>query len=139
MSDPISGSVVLLKVSDGQGGWLDIGSQTGVKFSEKNAGVKFKSKASHAATMGGGEYSCTASLDALFVPNDAGLQALKDAIRNGTLVTVEREVEGDPIETGQFLVTGNDEDFKDEAPATVSVSLTMSGTWTLVAAKSDAD
>ncbi len=133
MAGEISGTAVLLQVKDAQGNWVEIGSQTDVKFDEKNAGVKFKSKASFAPTYQGGEYSCTATLGALYVPNDAALALLKAAVRNGTLVNVQRIMSGDAVETADALVSGSSEDFKDDAPATVSVSLMISGVWAAAA------
>jgi hypothetical protein len=131
MAGEISGTDVLLLAKTGSGPdvYTVIGSQNGVKFDEKNAGVKIKSKLSHAATYLGGEYSCTATLDTLYVPSDVALVLLKAAVRAGTLVTVQRKESGAVIEHADALVSGNAEDFKDEAPATVSVSLTVSGVW----------
>ena len=70
------------------------------------------------------------TLDHLYVPDDAGYLALKAAARNGTKILVAKQVEEVTTETANAIVTSVSERDPDQAPSTISVSLTIDGEWT---------
>ena len=76
-----------------------------------------------------GRYGSTVSLDALYVPDDASYQALKAAKRNGELILVAEQEEGEVVEVASALITSISRGYPDQGPATISVSLTIDGDW----------
>ena len=120
----MNGSDVLLLV-DG----VPVGSQRGVTFEETTAEIDVSSKDSRATCVLGGRYGATVELDALYVPNDASYQALKTAMRAGTLIQVNRQEDGAILESADALVTSISETAPDQEGATISVSLRIDGEW----------
>lgn len=106
-----------------------IGSQRNVTFNETTAEVDTSSKDQREMTVIAGRYAATVELDALYVPDDNGYERLKAAMRNGSLITVIREEEGQVLESAGALVTSLSEAAPDQDAATVSVSLRISGAW----------
>lgn len=109
-----------------------VGSQRDVTFDEATEEIDVSSKDGRAKRVLPGRYSASLSLDALYVPTNADYQALKDAMRNGDLILVAREEDGVTTETADALITALSEAFPDQGEATISVSLTIDGTWTEV-------
>ena len=128
----LNGSSVLLKVqtSSGPNVYTVIGSQTGVKFTEKNQAIDVSTKAQPQKQYIYGEYEASITLDHLYVPNDTGYAALKAANRNQTTIVVERNESGSDLEYATALVTQLDADAKKAAPTTLSVTLQITGVWT---------
>lgn len=110
-----------------------VGSQRDGSIEESDAGIDFSSKDSRAQAVGVGRYSSTISFDALYVSTDTAYQAIKDALRNGTLILIARQESGTVIETVNARVDSISGDFPDQGEATISVALTASGFWTEVA------
>lgn len=107
-----------------------VGSQRDVTFEESTEEIDVSSKASRAKRVIAGRYSASVSLDALYVPSDTAYQALKTALRDGTLVTVLRQEDGVALEHAEALVTKISEKTPDQGEAVVSVDLTIDGEWT---------
>jgi TP901-1 family phage major tail protein len=129
----MSGSDVLLLVNTGSIGspiYTAVGSQTGVKRTETTGAIDITSKNSRARRVLPGEYGSSLSLDALYVPDDASFQALKDAMRNGDLIKVRISDDGVELEEAAALITSMAEDYPDKAAATIAVALTIDGEWT---------
>jgi len=128
----MNGTDVLLLVNTGTPSapsYEVVGSQRDVTFEEATEEIDVSSKDSRAKRVLPGRYSSSLSLDALYVPTNADYQALKDAMRNGTLILVAREEDGVTTETADALITGLSEAFPDQGEATISVSLTIDGFW----------
>ena len=106
-----------------------VGSQRGVSFEETTAEIDMSSKDSRATRVIAGRYKASLSLDGLYVPDDASYQALKTAMRNGTLVTINREEENVILESAEALVTSMSEEGPDQDGATISIDLTVDGEW----------
>lgn len=106
-----------------------IGSQRGVTFEETTAEIDVSSKDSRAMRVVGGRYGATVSLDALYVPDDNGYERLQAAMRNGSLITVIREEEGDVLESAAALVTKLSGEAPDQDAATISATLRIDGEW----------
>lgn len=120
----MNGADVLLLV-DG----VAVGSQRGVKFDESTAETDVSSKDSRATRVIAGRYKANVTLDALYVPDDASYQALKTAMRDGTLIQINRQEENTILESANALVTSISEDGPDQDAATISISLTIDGEW----------
>lgn len=106
-----------------------VGSQRDVTFEESTDEIDVSSKDSRAKRVIAGRYSSSVSLESLYVPDDIAYQSLKDAMRNGTLVTVLRQEDEVALEHAQALVTKISEKAPDQGEATVSIDLTIDGEW----------
>lgn len=106
-----------------------VGSQRGVTFKESNEEIDFSSKDSRAFEGAPGRYKATVSFDALYVPTDAAYQSLKDAMRDGTFVTLVRNESGADLEEAEAFVTSLSEEGPDQGEATVTCDMTITGEW----------
>ena len=131
----MNGTDLLILVNTGTPGvpaYSVVGSQRDATLDEATATIDGSSKDSRAQRVLPGRYSGTLSLDALYVPNDAAYQALRNANRDGELILVAREENGVVTETVSAKIDTMSEKFPDQAEATISVSLTIDGFWTEV-------
>jgi len=129
----MNGSDVLLLVNTGTAAvptYEAVGSQRDVTFDEATEEIDVSSKDSRAKRVLAGRYSATLSLDALYVWEDDGYRALRDAMRDGELILVAREDDSTTIETASALITSMSESFPDQGEGTISISLTIDGFWT---------
>lgn len=131
----MNGTDILLYVNTGTEAapaYTVVGSQRDVTFDETNEEIDYSSKDGRAFRGGPGRYKATVSLDALYVPDDAAYLALKDALRDGTMILIERlEVDG-VDEIADAFVTSLSEAGPDQGEATVSCGMTIDGEWTAV-------
>ena len=131
----MNGTDVLLLVNTGTElvpSYEAVGSQRDVSFEETTEEIDVSSKDSRAKRVLPGRYGATISLDALYVPSDSAYGKLKNAMRNGTLIMVAKEVDDVTIETASALITSMSEADPDQAESTISISLTLDGEWTVV-------
>ena len=131
----MNGTDVLLLVNTGTElvpSYEAVGSQRDVSFEETTEEIDVSSKDSRAKRVLPGRYGATISLDALYVPTDSAYGKLKNAMRNGTLIMVAKEVDDVTIETASALITSMSEADPDQAESTISISLTLDGEWTVV-------
>lgn len=124
-----NGTDVLLKLEVSPGVFQILGSQRGVTFGETTAPIDMSSKNSRNYKGKPGRYSSTASLQHLYVPNASGYDALKAAMRDGTLIRVERTEFGTDLEEADAIVTNLSGDFPDQEAAVISVDLQITGAW----------
>jgi predicted secreted protein len=110
-----------------------VGSQRDVTFDEATEEIDVSSKDGRAKRVLPGRYSASLSLDALYVPTRDDYLALRDAMRDGELILIAREMDGTTTETADALVTSLSEAFPDQGEATISVALTVDGEWVEVA------
>jgi hypothetical protein len=111
--------------------YVVVGSQTDVKFDEKNATIDLSNKQSgRFKEWIPGRWEGTVTLDHLYVPQEQGFLALRNASRNGTMIRVMRQEFGNQIEWSEGLVSQISEQYKDQAAATVQVVVNISGGWT---------
>lgn len=106
-----------------------VGSQRDVTFEETNEEIDMSSKDGRAKRVIAGRYGSSVSLDAVYVPSDAAYLLLKAAMRNGTLIQINRQEEGSILESADALVTSISEAGPDQDAATVSIDLTIDGDW----------
>jgi hypothetical protein len=109
-----------------------VGSQRDASIDEASATIDYSSKESRNQRVGHGRYSGSISLDALYVPNDAAYQALRNSLRNGTMILVAREEEDQVMETVLAKMDSLSETFPDQGEATVSMSMTIDDQWEVV-------
>ena len=130
--DGLSGSDVLLYVNTGTEEspvYAAVGSQRSVTFRETTAEIDMSSKDSRSMRVKAGRYGATASLGALYVPDDAAYLALKEAHRAGDLILI-RKLESDvEVEEASALITSMQDDNPDVAPAVIAVELRIDGDW----------
>jgi len=131
----MNGTDVLLLVNTGTElvpSYEAVGSQRDVSFEETTEEIDVSSKDSRAKRVLPGRYGASITLDALYVPTGTAFKALQDAMRDGELILVAKEVDNVTIETASALITSMSEAMPDQAEATISISLTIDGTWTVV-------
>lgn len=109
-----------------------VGSQREATIEETTETIDVSSKTSRAQRVLPGRYAATISLDALYVPDDASYLALQTANRDGDLILVAKQFQGSVTETATAKVDSISEAYPDQGEATVSVALTLDGTWTAV-------
>ena len=109
-----------------------VGCQRDASIDEASATIDVSCKDSRAQRVLPGRYSGTISIDALYVPDDAAYQALKNANRDGTLILIAREENGVVTETVPAKIDSIGGKFPDQAEAAISISLTIDGFWTEV-------
>jgi len=106
-----------------------VGCQRDVTFEETTDEIDVSCKNSRAKRVLAGRYSSSISLDALYIPTDAAYQALKDAMRSGTLIKVVRQELGVAFEEATALVTSLSEAGPDQNEATAAIAMTIDGEW----------
>ena len=124
----MNGADVLLWVET-DAGYVVVGSQRDVTFNESTDEIDVSSKDSRARRVLGGRYGSTVTLDALYVPDDDAYLALQEAMRDGTLIRIEREESEAALEYADALVTGLSGRMPDQGESTVSIDLTIDGEW----------
>lgn len=129
----MNGTNVLLLVNTGTDlvpAYEVVGSQRDVSFEETTEEIDMSSKDSRAKRVAPGRYGATLSLDSLYVPSDAAYLSLRTAMRTGTLIKVAKEVSDTVVETADALITSLSEAHPDQGESTISISITIDGTWT---------
>lgn len=121
---PINGTLVMLMID----GWL-VGYQRGLTVDETNDLVDFSSKEQRERRVDYGRYESELSLEALYVPNSSGYNAIQTASRAGTIIQVIRRESGQPFEEADAVITSVSGDFPDQGEATISVDLAVDGAW----------
>jgi len=106
-----------------------VGSQRDASFDESSESIDLSSKDSRAKRVEYGRYSATFSLEAVYVPSDVAYQSLRDACRDGTMVTIRRQEEGSALEEADAVITSVGTAAPDQDAVTVSVSGEIDGEW----------
>lgn len=131
-NEPINGTATLLLINTGSPespAYEVVGYQRDATFEESTAAIDFSSKNSRARRVGAGRYQGSVSMEALYVSGDAGYQALKTAMRDGSSILVARQEDGVVLETVDAVVETLSQGMPDQAEATVSVTLAIDGFW----------
>lgn len=106
-----------------------VGEQRDATIDEASATIDISSKESRNQRVLAGRFSGTISLDALYVPDDAAYQALRDANRAGDLILVARQESGTVTWLVSAKIDSISEKFPDQAEATISISMTIDDEW----------
>lgn len=121
--------LVYLDTGDSVENWVVVGGQRDVSFNEDIALVDISHKLSGSyGEFLPGRITGTLTLDAVWIPNDAALVALKNATRNRTTVKLQRYYQA-AIEEADFVITSKAETFPDQAEGSVSLTFQQSGAW----------
>ena len=131
----MNGTDVLLLVNTGTElvpSYEAVGSQRDVSFEETTEEIDVSSKDSRQKRVLPGRYGASLTLDALYVPTNEAFLKLQAANRDGELIMVAKEVDNVTIETATALITSMSGSFPDQGEATISISLTIDGGWTVV-------
>lgn len=123
----INGADILIYI-----GANKVGSQTGVNIS-KNRNIADASAKDSADFVGmPARKTSTIQLNALYVPSDTAWAAIKAAYDDGTAVTVNKYESGSAVETASAFISNMTEDAPDQTPATIAITLEVSGGWSAV-------
>lgn len=109
-----------------------VGCQRDATFNENLDLIDVSCKEERAKRVLPGRSTGTISLTGLYVPDDQAFAALKNATREGLNILVAREEFGVVTETASVMVSSFSESFPDQGPATISVSMEVSGAWVAV-------
>jgi TP901-1 family phage major tail protein len=125
MNMAINGSAVLLIVNG-----VEVAAQTGLSIEESNEMIEASHKQSTYASYLYGRTEGSLSLEALYVPTDAGFQALKNAFKNKEVVTVRISENGTAVEEADALIESMSREYPDNDVATISVELKLNEAFT---------
>jgi TP901-1 family phage major tail protein len=128
----INGTEILLLVNTGTPAlpvYEAVGSQRDATFGETTDAIDVSSKDGRAKRVLPGRYTAEVTAEALYVYSDAAYQALKDAMRDGTMIKILRQEEGVSLEWANAVVTDLSQAAPDQDGATVSIGLAIDGEW----------
>ena len=131
----INGADVLIIVDVGVSApsFVVAAGQRDVTFDESNNIIDISSKdTGRIEEVLVGRLTQNVTLDMLFINGDAGLNALRDASRNGTEIAIRRRFQGQDIEQVTAFVETRSESFPDQDAGVVSLSFRLSGSWGVV-------
>jgi hypothetical protein len=122
--------LILVDVGDTVPDMQIIGGQSGVTFNSNNTLIDLSSKDQpRSRSLSMGRLAETVTLNGMFVRPELGIDAVRDALRNGTQISILRRRLGVDVEEATAFVVTNDEDFPDQAPATYSMTFEIDGVW----------
>lgn len=131
----MNGADVLLLVNTGtplSPYYEAVGSQRDMTLVENTANRDSSSKDSRAQRVDPGRYSATFTLDNLYIPTDAGYQALLAAMRDGEKILIRIEQEGVEIEEAEAVINTLTKNHPDQETSTFSCDGTIDGFWSVV-------
>lgn len=135
MANESTGFSYVIKVNTGTVGsptWTSVASQRGLSINPVSDVIDVSSKESLHREFLGGMIGETISFDAMFIRSGVDFAALQTAQRAGSKIQVMRTEGGTNKEWSYALITDMTQDFPYDGPATISVSLQLTGTWTAV-------
>jgi TP901-1 family phage major tail protein len=106
-----------------------VGSQRDATFGETTDAIDVSSKDGRAKRVLPGRYTAEITMEALYVPSDVAFQALKDAMRNGTMILAVRSELGVSVEQANAVVTDLSQAAPDQDGAVVSIGLAIDDQW----------
>lgn len=109
-----------------------VGCQRDGGTEETTENIDVSCKDSRAGRYLPGRYGSTLTLDSLYIETGAAYLALLDAMRDGTLIALAKELDGAVYETADAVINSLSESFPDQDAATVSMSATIDGFWSEV-------
>jgi len=121
---------ILVKVEDPNttGAWINVGGQRNATLSESSETIDVTSKDSDGAyEYDYGLYGWTVSADGLYIKDDVGYKALRDALRNKAKVKIQIFEENAAVEEGEALVTSNELEGPYDGEVTYAVEFQGTG------------
>jgi TP901-1 family phage major tail protein len=134
MSNAKDGASVLVLVPDpnSPGSYIPVAEQTNLSRESSRNLIEASSKDSDHTKWIYGKKDDTVELEALYVPNDAAMQALRNAQENKEIVVLRRTEDGTAVEQAEALVSTISDEFPDNDVSTVSVEFQLNTSWTPV-------
>lgn len=132
MSDPISGTDILILVNTGTPAsptWTAHAHQRDASLDETTEYIDTSSKASRNRRGLPGRYSASLSLDGLHIYDDAAQLRLEQAMRNGDKVQVMRQRAGSDIEWAYAIIASLTRNAPDQDAATFSATFEIDDGW----------
>lgn len=130
MAGPINGREIIIKIKRDDDSFGYIHGQTNASIQGQAAEIDASSKDSTESVFLPGRSSDSLSLDFLYIPADPEQALLKRAKRLAQTVTLMRTELGEDYESADAVITGHNETFPDNAPATVQVTFRIASPWT---------
>lgn len=126
-----NGADIVLAVENpvGSGTFVVVGSQRNVQLPETREEIDMSSKDSDKARWQYGRYSARVVLDKLWVPGNAEETFLRNALRNKTVIKVQRQEAGVAKENADALVLEIGQEAPDQQASTFSVTIRIDGIW----------
>lgn len=131
----MNGSAVLLLVNTGTDQspiWTAVGVQTGLTRETTRNLIEVSGKDDDHTKWVYGRRDDTVSLEAVYVPDDAGVQALRQALEQKQVIKIRRSEDGTAVEEADALIKSISEEWPDNDKSTVSVDLQLNSEWTAV-------
>lgn len=131
----LNGSDILVLINTGTDEtptYEPAGCQRDGTIEEATASIDVSCKGNRNRRVLPGRYSSTLSLDGLYVPDDDAFQAMRTAMRGGTLVLLAREESEVVVETAYAVITSMSQSFPDQDAAVISASFDIDDGWTEV-------
>ncbi|MGA9723306.1 MAG: phage tail tube protein [Candidatus Binatus sp.] len=125
-----SAILVLVQTASGPNVYTSVASQMGAKFSRKGKTIDVSDKSIVDNQYLPGDRDSTITLDSIYVPTDAGVQALKASFDTGATLIVERQENGVVTEYATCFVSSIDEDFQRSSASKYNCVLQRTGAWT---------
>ncbi|NIU01083.1 MAG: phage major tail protein, TP901-1 family [Nitrosopumilaceae archaeon] len=122
--------VLILVDTDGAGTFAAVASQTNASISETNALIDESSKDARERKVSAGRYEAVYSFESLFISSDAGFQALRAALRNGTKIKLREQESGVAKEEVNAVITDMSREFPDQDNVTISLEAAVDGSIT---------
>ena len=123
--------LVLVPVDDGSGAteYIPVAEQTSLSMENTHNLIDASSKDNTHTKWLYGKEDNTLSLEALYVPGDKALKALKDAKKNREKVILRRSEEGTEVEEAEALIETISYEWPDNDNSTVSVDFQLNEAW----------
>jgi len=128
----MNGRNVLILADLGGASFAAVASQTDASVQETNGIVDESTKDARERKVSAGRYECSVSFDALYVPTNAGYQALRSAMRNGTKILLREQESGTAIEEYTAVITSMSREFPDQDNAVISLEAAVDGAITII-------
>lgn len=130
----MNGAQVLVLVQTGSDVWTPVAEQTGLSSEESRNLIEAAAKGDDHMKHLYGRMSSTVELEALYVPDDTAMQAIRDALLNKTEVILRRSENGTDVEEAVAKVESISSEWPDEDNSTVSVTFQLQEPWRPVSA-----
>lgn len=131
----LNGTSVLVLVNTGTDTtptYTAVGEQTDLSTENSSNLIDVSSKDDTHTKWLYGKDDDTSTLEALYVPNDAGFTALKDAKATHSTVIIRRSENGTDVEESEVLISKISSEWPDNDSSTISIEFQHNSGWTAV-------
>lgn len=123
--------LVLVPVDDGTGTmeYKPVAEQTSLSVENTHNLIEATSKDSTHTKWLYGKEDDTMSLEALYVPDDQAMKAIRDAKKNREMVILRRSENGTEVEEAEALIETMSYEWPDNDNSTVAVDFQLNESW----------